>query len=396
MIWKRIKAMAAWLHLWIGLTTGIIVVIVSITGCIQVFDEELFDFFHQDLVRVTKFGPARPVSELLQKAQKIVGPKKEITDIRIGEDDKSYIFTAAKVNNRKLITLSYFSQFKYRDNIYVNPYTGKVLGIIDTRYEFFNVTEQLHRQLLLVKPVGSVIVGSCILLFLVMMITGFMLWLPKNYRQLKQNLSVNWKAKWKRVNYDLHNSFGFYVLPVAIIIAITGLTWSFKWWEKGIYKVLGSAKPVVLVRTAPKITTPDTSGKHLDDILNHLQQKLQGNYLAIGLNLPEGKAKTLMAFVYLKNRTDRWRNLSYYYFDTRTGKQFDQLEHAGKPLGLKWRNSNKDIHTGRIYGLPTQILAFVASFICASLPITGFLIWWGKKRKAKAKKRHSVRVYADL
>lgn len=388
MNWRKFKAVAAWLHLWIGLTTGVIVVIVSVTGCILVFDQELFDFFHQDLVYVHEAGPVRPVSELLGNAQKVIGPEKPITDIRISGAGNSYIFTASKVNARKDITWSYFSQFKYYDDIYVNPYTGRVLGVIDIRYEFFNVTEQLHRQLLLVKPIGSFIIGSCILLFLIMLITGFILWLPKNIRQLKKNLSIKWRARWKRVNYDLHNSIGFYVLPVAMIIAITGLTWSFKWWERGIYKALGSPKPVVLLRSAPAVTTADTTENYLDKILDHLKFKLRDNYKVIGLNLPEGTNHTLMAFVYLKNRTDGWRNISYYYYDARTGKQFDQLEHSGKPLGLKWRNSNKDIHTGRIYSLPTQMLAFLASLVCATLPITGFLIWWGKRNKKGRKTRY--------
>lgn len=381
MVWKKIKAVAAWLHLWVGLFTGIIVVIVSVTGCIQVFDEELFALFHKNLVEVNRTGPPKPVSELLAIAQKVEGKTRPITSIKIGEEQDSYVFSNFKVNKRENITLSYFSQFKYKDDIYINQYTGQILGVIDSRYEFFNLVEQLHRQLLLVKPVGSVVVGACVLLFLLMLITGFMLWLPKNYRQLKQNIRVRWNAKFKRVNYDVHNSFGFYVLPIAIIIAITGLTWSFKWWEKGLYNLFGSAKKVELARKAPLITTPDTTADHLDQIFYDMQQQVKGNYRVIGFNLPEKKEKVIMTYVYLKNRTDGWRNMSYYYYDSRTGKLFDELIHSQKPLGLKWRNSNKDIHTGRIYGLPTQILAFIASFICASLPITGFLIWWGKKKK---------------
>jgi uncharacterized iron-regulated membrane protein len=358
MIWKRFKAIAAWLHLWVGLATGLVVVVIAVTGCFQVFDEELFEYFHRNIVTVTPTGHTKPVTELMQTAQQAVGLRKPITDIRIGEAGKSYVFTASKVNKRKNMTLSYFSQFKYRDDIYVNPYTGQVLGVIDVRCEFFNVTEQLHRQLLLVKPVGSVVVGVCILLFLLMMVTGFVLWLPKNYRQLKQNISVKWSAKWKRVNYDMHNSFGFWVLPIAIIIATTGLVWSFKWWEKGIYKVLGSDKPVALVRKAPVNSIADTTGNHLNEMIGTLQQKLSGDYVTIGLSLPEKSENVMRAFVYSRHRTDGWRNVSYYFFDTRTGRLFDQMEHAAKPLGLKWRNSNKDIHTGRIYGLPTQILAF--------------------------------------
>lgn len=392
MIWKRFKAIAAWLHLWVGLATGLVTVVISVTGCMQVFDEELFEYFHHDIVTVTQTGHTRPVTELMQAAQQAVGQRKPITDIRVREDDKSYVFTASKINKRKDMTLSYFSQFKYRDDIYVNPYTGRVLGVVDVRYEFFNVTEQLHRQLLLIKPVGSVVVGVCILLFLLMMVTGFVLWLPKNYRRFKQNISVKWSAKWKRVNYDMHNSFGFWVLPIAIIIVTTGLVWSFKWWEKGIYKALGSDRPVALERKAPVISIADTTGNHLDEILGGLQQKLRGNYVTIGLSLPEKGENVMRAFVYLRHRTDGWRNISYYFFDTRTGRLFDLMEHAAKPLGLKWRNSNKDIHTGRIYGLPTQILAFLASLICASLPITGFLIWWGKRSKKTKIKVRRVRA----
>lgn len=383
---KRLKAIAGWLHLWIGLVTGIVVVIISITGCIQVFDEELFNLFHRDLVYVTETGPARPVSELLVIAQKTLGKKKPVSNIRVREAGYSYVFTASKTNKLKDIGISYFSQFKYNDDVYINPYTGKVLGVIDSRYEFFNVVEQLHRQLLLVKPVGSVIVGTCVLLFLLMLITGFILWLPKNYRQLKQNVSVKWKAKWKRVNYDIHNSLGFYILPVAMIMAVTGLVWSFNWWENGIYNLFGSPGKIVLIRKAPaKVSADTTNNNTVDMVFTAVKHRIGDNYKTIGFNFPDKKNKVIMVYTYGEN-IDGWRNMSYYYFDSRTGKMFDKLEQQSKPLALKWRNSNKDIHTGRIYGWPTQILAFFASFACASLPITGFLIWWGKRNK-KNKKR---------
>ncbi|MFT4033255.1 MAG: PepSY-associated TM helix domain-containing protein, partial [Siphonobacter sp.] len=58
----------------------------------------------------------------------------------------------------------------------------------------------------------------------------------------------------------------------------------------------------------------------------------------------------------------------------------------------KIKRMNYDIHVGAILGLPGKILAFFASLICASLPITGFYIWWGRKKKNKkpANKRASA------
>lgn len=393
---KKFKAVAGWLHLWTGLVTGIIVVIVSITGCIQVFDEELFDLFHHDLVKVEIKGPVKPVSELFTVAQKAIGKKKPLTDLKIAEASYSYVFTASKANKKENVGLSYFSELKYKDDIYVDPYTGKVLGIIDSKYEFFNVVEQLHRQLLFNKAIGSVVVGTAVLLFLLMMITGFILWLPKNYKQFKQSITVKWSAKWKRVNYDLHSSLGFYVIPVAMLIAVTGLVWAFKWWETGVFKALGSSGKITLARTAPAIATGDTTNKKVIDLIYaNLRHEIGDNYNVIGFNLPDKKSNAVMVFTYVKHTTDSWNNMSYYYFDKRTGKMFDKLEHPDKPLALKWRNSNKYIHTGRIFGWPTQILAFFAALLCASLPVTGFLIWWGKRNK-KGKKKSVRQVQPAL
>lgn len=380
---SKVKKIAGWLHLWVGLSTGIVVVIVAITGCIYAFNEEIFDSVHQKLVYVEVKRQAKPISELLLIAQKSIDPNKVLNNVKITDQNRSYVFSGFKVNGPKKINLSYFSQFEYMDQVYVDQYTGKVLGVIDMRYEFFNIVEQLHRQLLLVKPVGSVLVGSCILLFLLMMITGFVLWLPKNYKQFKKSISIKWNSKWKRLNYDLHNSLGFYALPIAILIAITGLVWSFRWWETGIYKILGSKEKPSFARSLPVINTSDSTLNKLDIIHYNLQKQLTSNWNEVSLGIPDETNKVVMAYVRINDNTDYWRGVSYYFYDGRTGKQIDVMTHAEKTLGMKWRNSNLDIHTGRLFGVGTQIIAFIASLICATLPISGFMIWYGKRNKKK-------------
>ena len=44
---------------------------------------------------------------------------------------------------------------------------------------------------------------------------------------------------------------------------------------------------------------------------------------------------------------------------------------------------NYDMHVGVALGLPGKILAFFVSLICASLPVTGFMVWLNKKKKSK-------------
>jgi uncharacterized iron-regulated membrane protein len=57
---------------------------------------------------------------------------------------------------------------------------------------------------------------------------------------------------------------------------------------------------------------------------------------------------------------------------------------------------NYDIHTGAILGLPGKFLAFFASLICASLPVTGVYVWWGRKNKAKKKAKAEARQSAVI
>ena len=57
--------------------------------------------------------------------------------------------------------------------------------------------------------------------------------------------------------------------------------------------------------------------------------------------------------------------------------------HDEKNLGEKFVAANYDIHVGSILGIWGKILAFIGSLVCASLPITGFMVWWGRKNKNK-------------
>jgi len=53
--------------------------------------------------------------------------------------------------------------------------------------------------------------------------------------------------------------------------------------------------------------------------------------------------------------------------------------------GDKMMRLNYDLHVGSIGGITTKIIALLVCIISASLPITGFIIWLGKKKKPKGK-----------
>ncbi|MFD2288457.1 PepSY-associated TM helix domain-containing protein [Pedobacter petrophilus] len=379
---KKFKKIAAFLHLWLGLISGLIITIVSITGCIFVFEEELFNVFHQDLVYVKAGGKPMPLYVLEENAQKALPKGEKINLLEVKSDQHAYVFSANKAN-KKSKSIFYLDQVAYNKDVYINQFTGKVNGIVNRKYEFFRLVRMTHQFLLLNKQVGSIIVGSSVLMFLIIIITGFVIWLPKKLRNLKQRLTVKWNAKFKRLNWDLHSTFGFYVIPFALIIVITGLVWSFRWWELGIYKSLGTSKRPNLVKEYVQLPGEVKTKEASNIALNTILKLNHGNFKIILLNYPEEEKISMMATVQIINSGDAWRGLSYLYFNPNTGMLFDKMLHQDKSLGMKWRNSNLDIHDGGIFGWPTKILAFLAALIIATLPTTGFLIWLGKNNKKK-------------
>ena len=81
----------------------------------------------------------------------------------------------------------------------------------------------------------------------------------------------------------------------------------------------------------------------------------------------------------------RFGNNDLFYFDRYSGKLLKYLPNAKKSMGLKLNDLNYDIHIGQALGLTGKIIAFLASLISASLPVTGFIIWLGKRKKSKPK-----------
>ncbi|WP_316746926.1 PepSY-associated TM helix domain-containing protein [Pedobacter gandavensis] len=378
----RFKPFAAFLHLWGGLLIGSLIVVISITGCINVFNEELFDLFHKDLVEVkAETRIPLPLSVLAEKAAQVLPEGNRITKIEIAAAaDKSYVFIAQEAN-KKAKGITYFDQVKYFSKVYVNPYTGAVLGQVNMKYEFFNVVLQLHRYLLLKKAIGSLVTGITVLLFLLMLITGLIIWLPKKFRNFGKKLKIDFAGKFKKVNHQLHTVLGIYVWPFALLIVITGLSWSFKWWESGMLKVLGGNTRVLLANVQPVPAISPLHGIALDEALLALRDQAKGNFETIGISIPTETEKSASGYVVMRDSGDAWLGMSYFSIDHNSGAIFDKMLHQDKKTAMKWRNSNEAIHTGRIYGWPTQALAFFASFICATLPVSGFLIWLRKRKK---------------
>jgi uncharacterized iron-regulated membrane protein len=267
----------------------------------------------------------------------------------------------------------------------VNPYTGQIISSIPGNKRFFSVVLQLHRYLCLGET-GKVITGISCSIFAFLILSGLILWWPKRNNR-KQRFRIKWNASFKRLNWDLHAVFGFYLHIILFVIALTGLVWSYKWVNNLLYIAFdGNTKQQKIV--VPTSLPVENAGiAYLDQILNKTNERLpyEGK---ITIRFAESDSLAISA---AKENRFRHDNVAdFLYFEAGTGKLLKERLYDNESRGTIARRWIYPIHTGSFYGIPTKILALIATLVAFSLPISGFLIWIGRKKKkpaAKAKQK---------
>ncbi|MEJ5960801.1 PepSY-associated TM helix domain-containing protein [Pedobacter immunditicola] len=374
-----------WLHKWLGLITGLVVMIVSLTGCINVFADELKAYFYHERYYAEPVGNGKPLnfSELRDQAQKAVGPNIKLTRGEIyPAKGRTWVFRASLTDKK---AIGHWNHHKYYYRIYVNPSNGKVVHVEDTRNEFFQLMLNLHMNLLLGDAVGTMVTGISALCFFVLLLSGLVLWFPRKWKTkaFKKGLVFKRDVGIKRLNYDLHNISGFYILIPAILICVTGLVFAFPWADQSV-QFLANGGKTIEKRVIPLSTPNDTFHPQSTDsaIAHLLHLHPQADVLAVRFR--EKNTDPLDVQVRLaKNRTHLFE---WYYFDRNNGKLLMKFGDQDVKGGEKFRTMNYDLHTGAYAGMPTKFFGFFVSLICATLPVSGFLIWYNKGKKNKKQK----------
>lgn len=367
------------IHLWLGLTSGIIVFIIAVTGCLYAFQEEI-----QNITEDYRFVEKQDSPFLLPSKLEAIAHK------RLPGKTLHAIQYKGKEGSAEAIFFHYDENVEannYYEIIHINPYSGEILEVADMYSGFFRWVLDGHFYLWLPHEIGQLVIASATLIFVLMIISGFILWFPKNKKAAKQRFWFRWKdgLKWKRKNYDLHNITGFYVMAIALVFAITGLVWGFPWFAYGYYSLIGGEKSLLYEEPISKQITTTKPENSLDKTFVYMQQEYP-NAISIEVHPPETETSPIAANANLDEGT-YWKT-DYRYFNQYTLEEqevtniYGKLENASN--SDKLMRMNYDIHTGAIFGLAGKIFAFLISLLIASLPITGFFIWYGRRNKNKS------------
>lgn len=372
-------------HMWGGLLSCSIVFVMCLTGCLYAFKNQIIDLSNRDKIYVSTNSrtPKKPD----QIKDELLTTNKELTSLLIPDDsERSYVVSYRESN--------------VDHSVYYDAYAGRILGHADVRAnQFFDVVLDIHRNLMM-GNVGRQIVGASVLMFCFLLISGLVLWLPKKIKFLRQGLTVKLNAKFQRVNYDLHNTLGFYTFLMLFFIAVTGLYVTYPWVKNTL--IIGLGGSTIDKISSEKISGDDAFEGLLNDMLDKQDEKmklkdtapvsidkiveLSDQYLpyhsVTSIQLPN---KDNPRYVVIKINTQNFFGIMLpdeVTFD-KTGNFKTKELFSDKPLNKQFTALVKPLHTGEIMGLASIILYFIVSFIGCSLPVTGFLIWRHRLKKIK-------------
>src|SRR6218665_342769 len=346
------------LHLWLGFISGIILLVVAITGCMLAFEDEMRNLTEHDLLYVEPQQKTQGSVQQMLEAVHQYRPKAVITQVRYFGDAGKAVQVYTK--DKKIYA--------------INPYTNEVLGLRDQEKNFMFVVLSLHRTLLL-GHVGEEIVFWNACVFLAILLSGLFLWWPRRRKQFRQTVTIKKNASLKRRYFDLHSVAGFYVFIPMLFIVVTGIDMA----------AGSSSGPKKKSKAIPGIAFAESNYD------SALHQAYKGEPIeAIRINLPKDSNDVIG--VSIRYETNSLRRQTVFVYDRYSVKPLSTDKWEDKNFRQRFFGSDYEIHTGRIFGMPGKLVMFLAALITASLPVTGFLIWNSKRRKKGEGKKRKVQT----
>jgi len=361
------------IHWFLGITAGLILSLMGITGAIYSYDQQILKWINQEsyvveVVNTPKLTPAQLYQHFNQQQ-----PEIEINSITIAAAPAA----SSTVNIKK-------EGARRGYNIMVNPYTAEILPEVKGR-EFFQFIQRLHRNLT-AGEYGAQITGASTLMLIFFVLSGLYLRFPKKHR-LKQWLFIKPKLKGRNFIWDLHAVVGTWVVAFYLLFACTGLYWSYDWWRAGMFKVMGVEQPQRHQQNHDqnKKEQPDLSNQQINMILTQAWTGVNANigrdYSSLTLNIPKiADQKVEVTFIDPTPQHERARNQAIYNYQSH---QFEKLDlYEDKKLNEKIMSSMLPVHRGSFFGSTYQFIAMLASLTMPLFFVTGWMLYL-KRRKQK-------------
>ncbi len=364
-----------WLHLIIGCSAAIFIFLMSITGVALTYERQIIKAAERnDYPKVpTTSSQTLPISEILIIARGY--PTEKPAEIVIEHQVNAPIIVK---DGRKKVA-------------YLNPYTGEEMAVPGKGTKsFLRKLRAFHRWLTFdgkFSQNGREINGIANVIFIVLVLSGLYLWLPKrfNKRAFKQRLTLSGKYPNKTArNSQWHNVFGLYMAPVLFVVVVTAVFFSYKWPGK-ILKELVSTESVALAQ--PIEISAQQAAMQLPIALQLTKLNvLYPQWQNIQFSLAPVPTDSKLYQVDNGNGGEPQKRVKV-LLNTLTGEVIQQKKFEQLSTYSKMRSYIRFLHTGEVFGPIGQTIAGLASLFACLLVYTGAMLsWrrWRNSRKAKA------------
>ncbi|MHC2283401.1 putative iron-regulated membrane protein [Bradyrhizobium diazoefficiens] len=374
-----IKAVLRQVHSIAGLALALLLSLIALTGAIMSFEDEIVDHLNAGIMQVLpRSTPALMPDELVArlKAAQAFG---KVSAVTLSSDP------AAAVHVR----FGRDEQGGRPASLYLDPYDARVLGS-PRGEEFFATVRRLHRWLLIpgdAKGWGRQVTGVAALGLIVMLVSGLVLRWPRRAGSVKMWLKPNLGLSGRGLHRTLHAVIGTWVLPIYLVMTLTGLWYSFDWYKDGVAWLL--SRPHVaaakmqpkMPAKAPRVAAVSEPARPIgfDQAWTTFKREEGDRFSRALLTLPAGPGTAIRIRSWGKDSTleatrDEFR------VDAATGQLVAADRYADKTFGEKIIAAVYDIHRGAILGWPGKLAFMIAAALMPLFAITGLLLYLSRRR----------------
>lgn len=341
------------IHLLLGLCSGLILIIIGITGSILSFEQEVLAYLNKQTYKVPISTKEKLPTVKLLKTFETEQKNKKVDKIKF-----------SNIENKSFVIFSHDTQTNKKLTHHINPYNSDIL-VKEKGISFFRTVESIHRTLLL-KDFGKNIVGISVLIFLFLIISGIYLLVIKFKRKLTKMLVFNIKRKGNLLS-NIHATLGIWIFPFYLVSILSGLNWSYPLYNDTLYKLLQIKKTP---RNMKKETSQvKSSFENVSKAIKMFNDEVPQKYSYSLLSIPRNGS--IYKFLYMDESAQHRRERNKLVLDIDSQKILSHDRFEDKPLKEQIMISMLTIHTGEYFGLFGKIVMFIIALLLPILCISG-------------------------
>jgi sulfite reductase (NADPH) flavoprotein alpha-component len=358
------------LHWFFGISAGLVLALMGITGATVSFEDEILRALNPSVLQVEKqLAGVLPPVELVEKIEGASGKKVAMIWVETDSGNAARVSFTPPPGERR------------GEMRYFNPYTAEFMGHA-VGEDFFGFMLQLHRFLAM-GDTGRQITGACTLILVFFCLSGLYLRWPRQWNSWRAWLTLDWKKKGRSFNWDLHSVAGTWCLVFYLLAALTGLSWSYEWYNKGLTQLLSDAPQNERVRggRGPAPSGPAPTADYAA-MWSSIYSAAGPNLSAYNIRMPPVAGQPATVF-YLLNTSPHDRALNQISLDPATGMVKRVDRYSDKSLKAQLLTSIYALHVGSYFGIVGRIILTLSALTMPLFFVTGWLLYLDRRRKKK-------------